>query len=397
VSISGKGTVSKGFAASTVRAVGSSISIKASPSPGYLFADWSDADNGNVLSTQQTYTFTMPALLDLRANFVSDPFTSAKGSYLGLLQGSDYKHSGFAQTTVMANGSFTVTFTLGGSSAKVSNAFDNQGEYQGQIEIPGGGLYNATLSLTAGGVLSGTLINQNDGSQIEFNAELAAPPSNESVPGSYTVLLPGPSGAGLPGGNGYGALTISKTGSVKFTGELGDGLPVTFAGSLDSNGVLPFVVFKPAGNTTGAELLLGSVAFPPAASGTAGTLSWYRTTDGVYPGGFSTTIPFVTGRYIPPAVKYLSAYVTFTGGDLTSPFVEHIGINSHDQVTAEGVTPFTLKFTAGTGLFTGTFPDNGVTRTFTGAVLQSGSSGAGLFQEPAPSGATGSVLLQGTP
>jgi hypothetical protein len=394
VSMSGKGTVSKLLP--NPQAVGSSISVKATPATGYLFAYWSDADTGNVLSTQQVYTFTMTALLNLQANFSANPFLTAKGSYLALLQGSDYEHSGSAQMTVTPAGGFTATFTLGGSSAKVVNAFNNQGEYQGEFEIHGVGLFNATLSLTAGGVLSGSLINQNDGSQIQLNTQRIAPRADQAVAGTYTVLLPAPSGTASPGGNGYGTLTLSKTGAVKFSGKLGDGLPVTLSGSLDGNGAWPFLFSRPAGLKTGAELLLGSVSFPPAASGTAGTLTWYRTAntkDLVYPTGFSTTIPFETGRYTAPATGYSSASVTFSGLDLGNPVVEPISIVS-GRIIPGGATPFTLKFTAGTGLFTGSFPDHGVTRAFAGAVLQSGSTGMGLFQEP--SGATDSVVLQAT-
>jgi hypothetical protein len=398
VNISGKGTVPRAFVHPSIQAVGSSISITATPAAGYLFAYWSNADTSAVLSTQETYAFGMPALLDLQANFVLNPFPTSAGSYLALLQGSSFADSGFAQMTITASGRFTSTYTLGGTSATVTNAFNNQGQYQGDFEIPGVALFHETLSLSAGGLLSGTLVDQADGARIQLNAERTAPRADQAVAGVYTGLLPALSGTAFPGGNGYGSLTVSATGVVKFTGKLGDGLPATLSGSLDGNGVWPFLFFKPAGATAGAELLLGSVAFPPAASGTAGTLTWYRAAnanDPVYPSGFSTTIPFLAGRYSPPVVNYSSASVTFSADHITTPIVEPITISPGDVVTTTGPTPFTLKFTAATGQFTGAFPDNGTPRTFAGALLQSGSTGLGLFQEP--SGQTGSVLLQATP
>jgi uncharacterized repeat protein (TIGR03803 family) len=395
VSIGGEGTLSKVHP--NPQAVGGSVSIKATPAHGYLFGYWSDTDTDDVLTYQQDYTFTMPSLYDIEANFVVNPFLTANGSYLALLQGETYAESGFAKITVAANGSFKAIYNLGGIAVNTHGVFGSLGQYQGSFTVPGGSSYSATLSLTAGALLTGTLTNQTDSSQIPLEAEKAVPRLDAALAGPYTALLPAVSGNGLPGGNGYGSLTVSKTGAVKFAGKLGDGLPVTFSGSLDSNGVLPFLFAKPAGRTTGAELLLGSVAFPPAASGTAGTLTWYRTKDSLYPNGFSTTIPFLTGRYTAPPVSYGSAHVTFSAGDLTTSVVEPISINLglRDQVTTTGPTPFTLKFTAATGLFTGTFPDSGAPRPFTGAVLQSGSTGLGLFQEP--SGATGSVLLRTTP
>jgi hypothetical protein len=75
--------------------------------------------------------------------------------------------------------------------------------------------------------------------------------------------------------------------------------------------------------------------------------------------------------------------------------MEPVSIDSRDRVTPGGALPFTLKFTSGTGLFTGSFPDNGSVRVFAGAVLQSGSTGMGLFEEKF--GQTGSVLLSPAP
>ena len=399
VSLNGEGAVPKAFNNPSIQAVGSSISIKATPARGFLFAYWSDADTGDVLSTQQLYKFSMPVLLDLQANFVANPFLTAKGSYLALLQGTTYSESGFAQLAVAPSGAFSATINLGGSAAKVRGVFDNLGQFEGVFTLPGNGSFKANLLLTAGGVLTGVITSQGNGSQIALSAERIATHADQNLAGAYTVLLPAASGTiPLPGGNGYGALTISKTGAVRFSGKLGDALPVTLAGSLDSNGIWPFLFVKAASKKAGAELLLGSIAFPPPISGTSGTLTWYRTAsinDPVYRNGFSITIPFVAGRYVPPAVSSSNAVVTFSGGDLVTPLMEPVSIDSRDRVTPGGALPFTLKFTSGTGLFTGSFPDNGSVRVFAGAVLQSGSTGMGLFEEK--SGQTGSVLLSPAP
>jgi hypothetical protein len=387
VSISGKGTVSKGFSEPVVEAVGSLVTIKASPASGSVFESWSDADTGDVLTTGETYTFTMPPVLDLEANFAPNPFLTAKGSYLALLQGGTYAYSGFAQLTVSSNGSFTATYNLGGSTAKIHNIFDNQGGYQGGFALPDGTSFTEGLKLTSGGILSGTITSVTDGTQIPLDAERTAAQADASLEGSYTVVLPAVSGAGLPAGNGYGTVTVSKTGTVKFTGQLGDGVPVTISGALDSSGVWPFLFTKAAGSTTGAEMLLGSVAFPPATGGTAGTLDWYRTPDALYPAGFSIMIPLLTSRYAQPAVSATGAEVTFGGAMPVS-----VSISAKDVVTTSGTSPLTLKFTQKTGLFTGKFEDNGNLLPFAGAVLQSGSFGMGLFKDA--NGETSPVLLE---
>jgi hypothetical protein len=396
VSVNGKGTVAKQFANSTVQAVGSSISIKATAGSGYLFTSWTDADTGNVLSTEPVYVFTMSTAMNLVANFVPNPFVTAKGSYLALLQGGSYLESGFAQIAVKPTGSFTATFNLGGVAGQVVNSFNNQGQYQGGFRLPDGRLYNAALSLTSGPLLSGTLTNEGDGTQIALSAELPAPRADQAIAGAYTVALPAPTGSGtLPGGNGFGTVTVSKTGTVKFAGQLGDGVPLTLSSTLDSHGVWQFLFIRPAGKSAGRELVLGSIAFP-AASGTAGILDWYRTAnnaDPAYSGGFSTTVPFLTGAYAAPANDYHSASITFSGANLATQTVKTVAISHSGLVTYSGADPFTLKFAPKTGLFTGSFMDTtDVRRVFSGAVLQSGSCGMGLFQ--GASGQTGSVLLQ---
>jgi hypothetical protein len=392
VSVAGNGKISSAFVNPPAQAVGSSVSITASPAAGSLFEDWSDADTGQVLSTQRTYTFTMPSMLDLEANFVQNPFLAGKGSYMALLQGDSLADSGFAQLTVAANGNFTATVNLGGNSFKVRNAFSLFGDYLGQLSPPGGGSFDAALSVGTGAILTGTLTDRSDGAQMAVYAERAQPHADEALAGTYTVELPAASGTALPGGNGYGTLTVSKTGAVKFSGKLGDGAPVAISGALDSSGAWPFLYYRPMSNNAGAELLLGSVSFSPTGSGAAGTLNWYRMPDGTYPLGFSMEIPFVAVRYAAPAVTYQSANVIFSGADIGTAIEEPVTIAPNGKVTASGALPFKLTFAQKTGLFSGSFMDNGSLLPFSGAVLQSGSNGFGVFQDAA--GDTGSVLLE---
>jgi hypothetical protein len=325
----------------------------------------------------------MPALLDLQANFVVNPFLTAQGTYLALLDGTTYNESGYAELKVKSNGSFTGVFDLGGVDRKVHGDFSSLGQYTGMFSLPGGDTYATGLSLTGAGVLTGTLTDQSDNSQLVLTTEKTAPRADQALAGTYTAVLPAVTGTtGLPGGNGFGTLKISKKGAVVFSGKLGDGVPVTISGNLEGNGVWPFLFTKSATKTA--------------------TLNWYRsanTKDSVYPNGFSTEIPILISPYETPAVNYTPADVTFSGADLTVPVAETatIDITSKDHATpASGdTTPFSLKFTSGSGLFSGSFPDNGVDRKFSGSVLQSGSFGMGLFEEK--SGQTGSVLLTPAP
>jgi len=278
---------------------------------------------------------------------------------------------------------------------QVRKAFDSEGQFQGGFVLPGGGTFNASLALSAGAILTGTITNRGDGSQMPVYAQNIAARPVAALAGTYTVVLPAVSGTGLPGGNGFGTLKVTPTGTVTLKGTLDDGTALTTSGVLDSNNVWRMVFTKAAAKSAGGELLLGSIALPPASGGTAGALTWFRSAnrkDPIYPNGFTTPIAVMASRYTPPAVSSTSANVTFSGADLANPVMKSVSIGAKDKVIYGGTDKFSLTFTAVNGLFTGSFLDNGIARSFTGAVIQSGSSGMGLFQEK--SGQTGSVLFQ---
>ncbi len=72
-----------------------------------------------------------------------------------------------------------------------------------------------------------------------------------------------------------------------------------------------------------------------------------------------------------------------------------MSIGANGSGAATGSSPIAIKFAPKTGLFTGTFDDQGARRPFAGAILETGTFGLGLFQDA--SGQAGSVLLEGAP
>jgi hypothetical protein len=346
--------------------------------------------SGGVTSVSGSYTENLPG--------------HPEGTYLSLLQGGSYGTSGYLEMGVTKTGAFTLTLNVGGKTGKVKHSLTIQNAsvstYSGTIVVPHGPSYMADLALSSGAVLSGTLTEENGGGATVINARRMGTTIGGEVKGSYTAVLPAPTGTtGLPGGNGYGTFTVSKTGGVKFTGMLGDGVAVRASGALDAEGVWTFVFEKPAGKTTGAELLLGTVAFPLASNGAAGTLQWYRTgnvKDAVYPNGFAAPVTVLAGGYAQPVVSYGTGSVIFTGADTGGSIVKGISIDGRGRVTYGGTDRFSMKFTPGTGAFSGSFMDHATPRTFSGAVLQGQKLGLGLFQAgKAGASATGAVILQG--
>ena len=288
VSASGSGKISKKAGASQILPVGSLVTVKATPTSGNIFVGWIDALTGTLLSTQATYTFTMPSALDLQASFVRSPFVTAKGSYLALLQGGTFRKPGFLNLTVTAKGTFTAKFNIGGATATVNNAFDTYGQFNHTFLLSDGSSMDAALTISGSAVLTGTVTSQADGSQVVLSASRTGPHKNAALAGAYTLTIPAPNGNGVPDHDGTGTLTVNKTGGVKFKGTLGDGVKESLAGSLDGNGVWPFLYYRAGTNRVGAELLLGYVDL----NGGGGTLSWFRTSDDAFPDGFFTVAPF---------------------------------------------------------------------------------------------------------
>jgi hypothetical protein len=289
VGINGAGKISKGFGPQQIEPQGQELSITATPAKGNLFSCWSDTDSGHVYSTSEKYQFAMPAVLHLQANFVPNPFTADAGSYVVPLPGANLAESGALDLSVKTKGTLAGTFNLGGALSKLRGAFNAQGQYQGSVD---GGQFNVALSLGAGGVLSGTFTSLSDGSQLPISVEKTTSHRNPPAAGTYSVSLPALAASSLPGGSG--TAIISKTGGVKFSGRLGDGTLVKITSALDASGRWPFVFAQPSRKGKGAEVLVGTVNFPPNANenGYGGSLAWYRGPDSVYSSGFATTISY---------------------------------------------------------------------------------------------------------
>lgn len=399
VTKAGRGTVPAKFVKPTVQAVGSLLSIKATPLAGSLFESWRDAETGEVLSTLPTYTFTMAARTNLQANFILNPFVAAKGTYFGLLQGGTYDLSGSGKVTLTATGSFTASFNIGGSAGTVKNLFDAHGHYEGGFTLANNRLFSLALDLTTGGMLTGTVTDLVNAGQVPLAALRPGKPV-KGLAGTYTAVFPvATPDPMLPGGPGFGRITVGATGAIKFTGALGDGTTAMFAGQLNSAGVWPF--FLPPGKVS--QTVLG-ILTPNAAApfSFAGSLQWFRApnpNDALYPSGFAIPSLMVessrfTAPGLVPAVKTqpsLDVNLTFTGGNLGLPYTYSATITRAGKGTPG---PFTL--TQATGLFSGKFLDPtetpAVERPMRGVVIQSSGTGQGLFTMP--DGSTGAVLLQ---
>ncbi len=391
VSVSGAGTVPPAFRKIAVHPVGAVVSIQATPAASSLFESWRDAATGAVLSTSALYQFTMPPQLSLQAVFVANPFLTGQGTYLALLPGSTFDLAGLLKVSVLRTGSFTAAAQIGGSTGSVVNRFDNHGHYEGTFVLVNGRLFRFTLDLgTPAGTLAGTATDSATGEQIPLLAMRSATKAPKAFVGAYTAQFPlTTADPALPGGTGYCRFSILANGGVMLSGALGDGKPFTAASQVDLDNTWPLFLLPTGGGQIVSGLLSPSAGAKPTYSGSA---TWLRapSDNGPFADGFATAVTFTSSRFTAPALRYTNATLTFSGGNLQAPLPQSITLNTKGQ-TAAGASP-SVKLTLSTGLFTGSFLDGTVTRTFQGVVLQETNSGAGLF--PAASGQTGAMLLQ---
>jgi hypothetical protein len=250
VTVNGNGTVTKSLAGNTTQAFGQSITIQATAGKNAIFQSWTitDPNTGgtDTVWSFPTYTFEMPSQMNLQANFVANPFPLLKGTYNGLLVGSQdvLGSRGSVSLTVTSTGSFTGSIYVGGRKYSAAGALNSSGAFSGLLK-GGKGQSNVplTLQLDLSGAtmeITGKAVLSNDTLVLgafltPFTATAPAPQALGSRSGAkYTLALPHPTG--LPQGDGYGTVTVSPTGAVRFAGVLGDGTTVSESASLGPSG-----------------------------------------------------------------------------------------------------------------------------------------------------------------
>ncbi|MBI3850257.1 MAG: DNRLRE domain-containing protein [Verrucomicrobia bacterium] len=280
--------------------IGQVYTLSAVPDVGSVFDGWEAAINSIwekvANSNNATLSFVMQSNLTLRANFISNPFSSLLGTYAGLFYDHDTntiapESSGVFTLQVGGLGEFSGKLTINGASYSYRGRFNNQ--RQATLPVLRRQLAPAVLNFyfdpaDTAGQIHGTvtvLINVNvtnvvDGTNIITltnilrTAELlgyrsvfqfSSPPAPQA--GAYPFHLVREDNA-LEVGTGMAK--INSSGQVRLRGSL-DGRKFSAATSLGQNGDCPFYV-SPRG---GSETVLGWLNFtnaPPVS--VAGKLFW---------------------------------------------------------------------------------------------------------------------------
>jgi hypothetical protein len=255
--------------------VGKTYLIRAIPGSGQIFAGW----GGASAAASPVLTFVMQTNLTLIANFILSPYPPFKGTYAGLIAGTN-------GVTPANAGYFSVSVTaLGRFSGKILLAGSRHG-FHGQLGLQGDGVLSLTrphlatltmklrLDLTPGSdQITGTITDGAFVSEIGADRNVFNARSNPAVQAGvhpFALLLPDAGASSAAAGQGR----IAPNGSANVHGSLSDRRHFMTGSTLSKNGDYPFYLSLNHGN----EVVIGWLNFPagqPAASG--GNVLWVNT------------------------------------------------------------------------------------------------------------------------
>ena len=421
---------------------GTAMHLTASSFIGYAFKQWTGLPSGAV-AVGNVADFVMPGTpQSVTAEYVVSPFkgsanttdsfyglvtrdTTASPLALDSVNTDGYIVGAISETTGVFTGSilidganaqsFSVTFFGDGTSSTGGSS------PTGYLTLAGGRTMSLSfdfntshdvikVSTTKGGVTS-----KSDLTRGYYSATRKVNPSllNHTTYGSFTLDLPPADNSATfaakdyPQGDGFGTLKLDNTGKVSIVGTLADGSTFTASSALTSASVCPiFAQLTTPGGSTRLGVLDGFLTFAsnPSTDLTA-TLFWIRpaTSQALYTAGwqnglavnlegaaYNSATTVATGLGLSsPNLTSGNASITFSQGKLPTAVVQTLFNITGNTVTYIGSTAnnLHLTITAGNdGTFSGYFAPSWtspskVLPTFSGAILQKGSSptGYGFF------------------
>jgi hypothetical protein len=385
VTVNGDGSVTPGFAGTTQRAVGATYTIQAVPTAATLFAGWS----GSSSVKTPTLTFRMAEGYNLTANFVPNPFLTRRGGYKGLITGGA---SGSLTVVVSPNGQFTGRLAANGQSYSVSGRFGVDGK--ASLNLTGGVHLDLQLDVTGTGGITATA---SGALTATMAASSAYKPADGDYPhaGRYTVVLPPnpqSTDSTLPQGNGFGVLTITKTGRFSLAGALADGSTIATNGPVLANNQVP--IFLPMYGARG--FVAGTMTLRTSdVSDLDGMFHWSKPempNARIHPGALETDLPIVGAAYVTPVAGQPvfsvptgteNSAITLADGNLAQPIVQTCTLDVANRLVPSRAPLDTLRaiLNVNNGVFSGTFlhPITGAPTRFRGVIFQKQTAGYGFF------------------
>jgi uncharacterized repeat protein (TIGR03803 family) len=385
----GLGSISTSFKGTNLT-VDRSYIVQAVPGKGQLFSNWS----GTVTTNSNPWTFLMQSNMVVQANFVTNPFIAAAGTYEGLFCGSNGvagQSAGLLRNLVIGpSGAYSGQVVIQGVPCGFMGSFDISDQSNPTVarQPDQGGPLTLSMTLSASEV-TGTVSGTNSGG---WTSTLLAEQAVKSGPAQYTLLVPPGPGApsNCPPGYGY-ALVTNDNGLVTLNGALADGAAFSQTAPIVGTGDLPFYASL-YGNT---GLLFGWLNFN---GGLTGTNVWWiapSSSSALYPGGFTNVVTIRAAAWTNPPPRDLlpSGTLTLSSASLALDFAVSITNNALIKESDSPSNSLTGVINPKTGLLKITF-GNGTgkaTSTAYAVILQDSTNGHGYFLTKTNAG---SVLFQ---
>lgn len=392
----GFGKITRSFTGTNL-VVGSNYVFTAVPNPRNLFSNWVISNwTGTISTANNPLRFLMVSNTTLTANFVTNSFLHATGTYNGLFSvagGVGAQSSGLLKNlTVATNGAYSGKLFIGGTNYSVSGSFDLAGDASSQIARTNGlGPLSLAMHLNWSNTppqITGTVQGTNGGA---WTAELTNELAGSNLPSAeYTLLIPpgtNAPGTNFPSGYGY-ALITNHLGTVTVTtGALADGAAFSQSVAESENLHLPFY----ATPYTNGGLLLGWLDMSGGAP--AGNLTWIRpaAASGLFTNGYTNVVTVQSsawtdlGATTPAILLPYGGQLAVSGGFLTAPLYFKVVLSTNNALLEQGTNPtnsLTGSIAPKTGLLSITFGNGNGTNTSTGsgaAILQNLSVAEGFF------------------
>lgn len=409
--------------------IGKAYTITGKPDPANFFIAW--LTNSSTANGSLSYTFTMATNLALAAQFETNLFFAAQGTYSGLFNPTNDEvaldNSGFFSLKVNDRGVYSAKISVDGGVIPFSGAFGYSGfnthflfnhpklpgftRVQLAIDLLGEsdqvtGLITNFYSTTVSNFVATNLVVTNftttnivatnlwvvenisrhwksvlTADRATFNARLN--PALQA--GKYTVVLPhDTNSASGPDGDGYGTVNVSTAGGITFAGALPDGTKVTQKTSLSKNGEWPLF----ASLYKGKGSLISWVTFTDQPdSDLTGLFNWLKQSQPAksYASGITNEATLTGSRFTPNSTNNIlsvsNALLSFVGGNLAEDFTNAIAIDPKNKVSNLASNKLSLKLNKANGTFSGsvTPPAGGKAISFRGAILQQQTNGAGFL------------------
>ncbi len=390
--VSGKGSIAGNVAPTNgaVLYIGEGYTLTAVPGKNYVFSNWvARISKSGFTSNSATLHFIMQNKLKIQANFSTNLFIGAAGTYNGLFYGDEVTEqtAGMLQNlTVRSTGSYSGNLWLGGASFPLSGSFDGSGMVNTIVKrtTPQGGPVNLDLMLNwTNGEITGSVSGSNLGGwDSPLQAELSAAPSPSA---EYTVLLSsGTNATGeVPPGFGYMLIT-NHNGSVTVSGALADGTGFNQTAPIGVSSEVP--VYANLYGKTG--LLLGWLGLSKGVVEPETPMTWIKPAarSGIYTDGFTNMLLATGSGWTNPPAK--TSAVSLADGTLTisngSPGLDFALAITNDAVVKTSSLPtnsLTGTIAPKTGLLQITFGNGAgkATSVGFGAMLQDSTNGGGYF------------------